>query len=890
MTIERSADADDLGSLGLVGALLGRLRDAERVDDAIAVALEVAGEYLGASAGVAWSRDPAGQWRLVGVRGELSSTAPVLREPELEQPGRNLAPAVSNRFGGADLLLPAGAPFFGSPLGALRLAGLPAEATGQVPETVWALLDVVAGVTGEVVRHLHDKQRLAAVAEVVGIGTWEWSPSTDTVQVDAQMYRHLGVDPDGFVHTLAGYLDRVHPEDLATLQDQVQAALREPDGSWHTVHRLVGQDGTPRWVEGRGEAVRDAEGEVIRLWGTSLDVTERETAARELAYVAEHDALTGLANRTAFHRHLRAVAKRAVPGTVVVALVDIDGFRRFNEQQGWAAGDALLRGVAQRLGDCQPKATLVARLGADEFALLWDDVAQPALLEELGETIAACASEPEPLRPDGQQPSLRVGVAANLEGVRSADELWRAASSAVEVAKNRTSGRSQVFDALQHGEALARLAMEADLRHTLNHGAIDIAYQPILALSSGRIVGFEALARWQRPGHGPVSPATFVPLAERAGLIGQLGQQVLEGACRQLSVWDEQHPTDPAPYVAVNLAAIELDDTGLTDRVQDVLDRCGLECERLVLEVTETAFAHDQPGVLARLFELQRRGVRVSIDDFGTGYSSLSRLRELPFDVLKIDRSFIKAITSRHTPTPILQALFAMATSLDLDVVAEGVETAAQVAALLNHDCGFAQGFLFSRPLPPDEVTPLLAGEVNFDPPTIAAAVPQPASSPRLEGLLDQLAHTSGPPSTEVLQETLAVLAELTSLDSVYVTKVDLGRDYQQILVAVNTGTPRIEPGTQIPWAETLCRRAIADGRQLVADAPASYPDADVITDLGIQTYLGVELHGAKGGLRGTLCGVAGTTTNVSQETVETFHWVARLIGDRVQHLQPDSS
>jgi diguanylate cyclase (GGDEF)-like protein len=868
--------ADDTLQGVLLRDLATSLRTHRGRDELLTAVLELLCEHLSVAVGLAWTLDPAGQWRLLCALGDQALTeAALATAPEPRDAGEEPGGCTPDGAHGLQLAVRSSR---GEAVAALRLVDpLAVEDVAGVR----VLLDAVADLVGEALDHLDARERFEDAQRFARVGSWEWRADRDEVLLSEQMYRNLGAGPSSVEHTLSGYLDRVHPQDRAAVVDRVHRALAE-GGAWHLVHRAVGDDGQVRWIEGNGRVALDEEGAGVRIWGVGQDITDRRRLEEELADRARRDELTGLANRVAFQDHLTHLLEQADgTGSVAVAVVDVDGFRAINERFGWRAGDRLLRELADRLARAVPEADLIARLGADEFALVLRTAGKRHELDALGERLADALAPPEALVVSGRTVSADVGLAADLSG-ESGVELVRAAGIALEVARARTDARWQVFDPDKHEEALARLATEADLRHAVEHGEIEVVYQPVLVVETGAIAGFEALARWDRPGHGPVSPLVFIPLAERAGLIRELGAHVLETACRQLAAWQRTAPGLAECTVAVNLSALQLDDPQLVELVEDTLARCGLSHEHLVLEVTETALSHDTPGALARLFELRRRGVKVAIDDFGTGYSSLSRLRELPFDILKVDRAFIRDLSSRHAPSPILQALFSITGSLDLDVVAEGVETPVQLAGLVAHECTYVQGYLFSRPLPPAELEPLLGDEMRWDTARIVAEVPAPRMTPRLQELLEQLA-VAAQPSEQALQEILAVLAELTGLDSVYLTRVDLRQGIQEILAAANVGVLRLEPGTQIAWADTLCRRALADSSPVVADAPTAYPDTDAVTELGIVTYVGVEVLGPKGGLRGTLCGVAATPTEVSQEIVETLQWVARLLADPLQ-------
>jgi diguanylate cyclase (GGDEF)-like protein len=851
------------------------VEQAEDLDAALLGVLELLTDVLVADAGVAWRLEPGDAWRIVGSRGR-ARTVGSGRSPGLAPPGGiDAGPLVVDGDGGEAILLPV-ATAHGEPVAELQLIGVP-EAPTTARSTI---LSVAAALLGLAHERLRERERTEQLHRLAAIGSWEWRADTDRLWLSAQMQRNLDVHPRAFEHSFEGYLVRVDPDDREPLIAQVMAA-GAAGGAWHAVHRIVTDEGQRRDIELHGRIALDTQGRITRMWGTGQDVTERRDPERHLIHRLERDALTGLATREAFQRRVAATLARAVDDeVVVVALVDLDGFRAVNELVGFARADRLLEQVADRLREVEDAVSL-ARLAADEFALLFRLPRDAEPLTSLGERLAARLRQPRPCAVDGLPVTAGVGLAssADLEEPNSGEDLLCAASVALKVTKRRAAAGWQVFDPREHERALQRLAMEADLRRAIEQGDIGLVYQPIVSLVSGEITGVEALARWDRPGHGPVSPATFVPIAERSGLMAPLGELVLERACRQFRAWQLAHPQLERLRMAVNVSGVQLDDPRLLETVEAALARCGLAPDRLVLEVTETALATDKPGALARLFKLRRRGVHVAIDDFGTGYSSLSRLREIPFDILKIDRSFLEDITSRHTPTPILQALFSISDSLGLDVVAEGVETPVQLAVMLAHGCAFAQGYLFSRPLRAEELEPWLERDVVWDPPAIASEATAPRTSPRLQQLLDELV-SDDEPSAHVLGDVLTIVAELTGLGSVYLTRIDLRENVQEVVAARDPGALGLRTGLRVPWSDTLCHRALQDGVPVIQDARTQHPDLEVVRHVGIRTYVGVEVRGPKGGLRGTLCGVADTVTEISDETVATLRWIARLLSE----------
>ena len=436
---------------------------------------------------------------------------------------------------------------------------------------------------------------------------------------------------------------------------------------------------------------------------TYEDVTRQREAETRLAHMAHHDALTGLPNRVLLREHMRRALARARRGAPVAVLcLDLDRFKAVNDVLGHAAGDALLRAVAVRLGDCTRETDLVARLGGDEFAIVQESVDQPAnatvLARRLVETLAA------PFDINGHQVVIgtSIGVVLTGEGLDEADTLLKSADLALYRAKADGRGTWRFFETEMDARMQARRLMELDLRQALPLEQLEVFYQPLVSTDGQEVSGFEALVRWHHPERGTVSPAEFIPLAEEIGLIAAIGRWVLRRACADVASW----PGDLK--VAVNLSPAQFRNPGLAGEVEQALSDADLEPSRLELEVTESLLMGDDAMVLATLHELRALGVRIAMDDFGTGYSSLSYLRRFPFDKIKIDQSFVRGLCEQDDCAAIVRAVVGLGRSLGMAVNAEGVETREQLAALRAEGCGEVQGYLFSKPRPGSEIPALL--------------------------------------------------------------------------------------------------------------------------------------------------------------------------------------
>ena len=440
------------------------------------------------------------------------------------------------------------------------------------------------------------------------------------------------------------------------------------------------------------------------------DRTEELNQAREVyRHRAYTDPLTGLANRDAFNEALAAAAQ-ADGAHVGVVLLDLDGFKQVNDSFGHDSGDEVLVAVAERLRSCLRRADLgrhdVTRLGGDEFACLLRGLDRPEDADRVAERLLH--SMRESVTVGGREfflgASAGVAVAATPMD-RTPGELLREADTAMYVAKDAGGNRFRTFDGGMHSAVVQRVALEADLHRALADGGITVHYQPIVGLNEDRITGVEALARWQHPIRGWVSPVDFIPVAERTGLIIELERQVLEQVCSDMRGWRQLVPD---LKVGVNFSARHLREPGVVEEVLDCLSRHGLPSTTLVAEVTESLFFADEDVVSDVLRSFDASGVILALDDFGTGYSSLSRLSQHPFRILKVDRSFLTEVGLTDASPTILLATLAIARGLGMDVVAEGVETQAQLDFLIEQGCPFAQGYLLARPVPADALRGLL--------------------------------------------------------------------------------------------------------------------------------------------------------------------------------------
>jgi diguanylate cyclase (GGDEF)-like protein/PAS domain S-box-containing protein len=471
-------------------------------------------------------------------------------------------------------------------------------------------------------------------------------------------------------------------------------------------YRYPRPDEPEAWVRVSAGPVRDRDGRIVAGVAVAEDVTQRRRLEGQLAHQAFHDPLTGLANRALFRdrvEHALTQTHRAGGGVAVIFL-DLDDFKAVNDSLGHAEGDQLLVQVAARLLGATRGCDTVARLGGDEFAILLNDavdgdahIVANRILSSLTRPVLVGARE------------LSVGASIGIAAARcddGAEELLRNADLAMYQAKARGKGMYEVFAPPMYEAVRDRVSLQADLHHALERREFRLVYQPLVELATERVLGVEALVRWDHPTRGAVSPATFIPLAEESGMILPLGRWVLGEACRQAAIW--QRRGIGAPYVAVNISGRQLQHPQLVADVASALGDAGLDPGALLLEITEGVVMHDTEASLRRLLDLKGIGVRLAIDDFGTGYSSLSYLQRFPVDVLKIDKAFVDDVAAGGSQAALARTIVALGETLSLDTVAEGIETAEQSAALLAMGCRVGQGYWFARPVPAPEITAML--------------------------------------------------------------------------------------------------------------------------------------------------------------------------------------
>ncbi|SCB40901.1 PAS domain S-box-containing protein/diguanylate cyclase (GGDEF) domain-containing protein [Bradyrhizobium yuanmingense] len=442
-----------------------------------------------------------------------------------------------------------------------------------------------------------------------------------------------------------------------------------------------------------------------------MDITERKRAEARLAFMAQHDGLTGLPNRSLLRQQMDEMLLHTRRGSEKVALLilGLDNFKAVNDTLGHAVGDKLLRGVAKRLRSTLRDEDGLARLNSDEFAVLQSGLARPEDAVGLAKRLLAAIADPYLLDGHSVVIGASIGIAMAPGDGEDSEKLLKSADMALSRAKLDARGSFAFFEAALDAKAQSRRKIEVELRDAIQNDVLRPYYQPLIDLSSGRITGFEALVRWPHAERGMVSPAEFIPVAEDTGLINPLGGLMLRRACLDAAAW----PDDVR--VAVNLSPLQFRSGNLLSMVTDALKHSGLAPRRLELEITETLLLEKSAQVLATLHALRALGVRISMDDFGTGYSSLSYLRSFPFDKIKIDQSFVRDLAANREAQAIIRSIVSLGKGLGVTITAEGVETEAEFSCLRAEGCHEGQGFLFSKARPHAEIVSLLAAQRGID-------------------------------------------------------------------------------------------------------------------------------------------------------------------------------
>jgi diguanylate cyclase (GGDEF)-like protein/PAS domain S-box-containing protein len=545
-----------------------------------------------------------------------------------------------------------------------------------------------------------------------GDGLWDWNLETDQIYYCPRWVAMLGLAPQEVSSDPAVWLSRVHSQDIGPLRLALQDHRNGKTPSFEVEYRIRCKDGAFRWMTSRGVAFRDTNGKAVRMAGSQADITAAKTI----------DSLTGLPNRVLFMERLTAAMEQNClnPGHgIAVLMVNVDRFKLVNQTLGHSAGDNLLIEFASRIRSVLVKwrsaaedreGSVVARLGSDQFAALIEGISSPLqavsiadqMLQAIRPMLTLASETGEEDRSFRCTASIGVALSGTLSRPRfqTANEILEDANAAMLSAKARDKDCWALFSDSMHDRAAADRIAENELRDALQLGQLQVLYQPRVDLTTEKILGFEALVRWNHPHRGLVLPADFIPFAEQTGVIREIGLWVMEEACSQIKQWQCRFSSTPPLDVAVNVSPVQLREPDFVGRVLQILNRTGLPPSSLQLELTESVPVLDMEGARRKLCELKEIGVGLKMDDFATGYSSLRYLSKLPFDSVKIDRSFIGDLDDENGVTKeIVRTILGMAASLKIGVIAEGIEQPEHLKCLRELGCQFGQGFYFSEPV-----------------------------------------------------------------------------------------------------------------------------------------------------------------------------------------------
>ncbi|MBP1634401.1 MAG: hypothetical protein H6Q10_975 [Acidobacteria bacterium] len=578
------------------------------------------------------------------------------------------------------------------------------------------------------------EERYALAVQGTNDGVWDWNLPTGRVYYSPRWKAIMGYGEDETPDTIESWLLRVHDDDLERVRLELDEHLRGQTAHLETQHRTRRGD-SYRWVLVRGLAIRDGAGKAVRVAGSLTDITEGKVA----------DALTGLPNRILFNDRLSRLfehARRAPGFQYAVLFLDLDRFKTVNDSLGHRAGDALLVQTARRLernlrstdsvtrleaGDtvgAKVSGHTVARFGGDEFAIILSGIRHVADATRVADRLNAALAERYEIEGQHIYVTASIGIALSMTGYDRPEDMLRDADTALYRAKAAGRGRYELFDAAMREQVVRRLELETDLRQAIERQEFVLFYQPIVALPEGELRGAEALIRWMHPTRGTVMPNEFLPLAEETGVIVQIGHWVLGEACRQIKRWEAEGQW-PVPCISVNVSARQLAAPDFVARVTETVAAHGVSPQSVEFEITESIMMADPDAARGVLQRLKSAGFRIAIDDFGTGYSSLSYLQRFPVDRLKLDRSFLAQSARREESSAVMESVITLARHLRLEVVAEGIETPAQMEQVRGLKCGFGQGFYIAYPAPPGE-PPWTPEGAPAAPATPAASSPAP--------------------------------------------------------------------------------------------------------------------------------------------------------------------
>ena len=556
-----------------------------------------------------------------------------------------------------------------------------------------------------------NEKRLAQAQRLAGMGSWEWEIQSDKMWFSNEVQQIFHFDPLGFDSSFQAFINAVHPVDRKLLLEATSQAIAA-NSSYSIDHQLLLNTGKPCFVHTEASVITDQHGVPLRLEGSIQDITVRKEAENQIHQLAYFDILTGLPNRVLFLDHLKRIHSRhqADHNRYAILFMDIDGFKGINDTLGHSVGDCLLQQLALRMKESVrshefASAGTVARLGGDEFVVIIEHLKNSDDAAIVAQRIIDNISRPVQLETTEVVVTASVGISIFPEDGQDPDILIKHADIAMYSAKENGKNTFHYFGLTMHETATYKLDLEKELRGAITKEEFTMHYQPQVDLLTKRILRLEALIRWNNPKLGAVLPGVFIPIAEKNSLICEIDRWVIRNVCRQIDLLQATDMT--GVQIAINLSCRSLSRKDLAPFIRQEIDTYGIDPTLLQIEITEGVLMLDADTTIATLNELKQIGISIALDDFGTGYSSLQYLQSMPVDTLKIDRSFVKCITDINERNPLISVIIALAESLGLDIVAEGIESEAQRNYFRIHGCLAGQGHLFSRPVPANEIPAL---------------------------------------------------------------------------------------------------------------------------------------------------------------------------------------
>jgi diguanylate cyclase (GGDEF)-like protein/PAS domain S-box-containing protein len=544
------------------------------------------------------------------------------------------------------------------------------------------------------------QERYELAARAANDGLWDWDLRTNRIYYSPRWCLMLGYSEEELEDSPIEWFHRLHPDDVEPTRRAIARHFKGESDHFEQEYRIRHRSGSYRWMLSRGMALYTEDGEPYRMAGSQSDITLRKHTEEKLIHDALHDPLTTLPNRLFFQQRLEGALNRFQSDRTqqfAVIFLDLDRFKTINDSLGHLIGDRLLTSIAGRLERCIPPDGIIARFGGDEFAVLLTQIHSAVEATRVAQHILQAMEAPFLLHEHEVFTNGSIGIALSADNYTRTEEILRDADTAMYRAKAAGMGKYRLFNATMHVRAMALWQLESDLRRAVERNEFLIYYQPIVSFTTGRLAGFEALVRWNHPERGLLYPADFLALAEETGLLNLIDRWTIRHGAAQLRAWQMEYAHQPPIFLNVNLSGSILNQSDLPDYIESVLHETGIHPNTLRLEITEGTILHEITDISCKLADLRRLNVRLCIDDFGTGYSSLSSLHYYPIDTLKIASSFTANMNSELSNIDIVRTIISLAHDLNLDVIAEGVETLSQMHQLQALNCEFGQGILFAQ-------------------------------------------------------------------------------------------------------------------------------------------------------------------------------------------------